>query len=999
MSEPTCSYVSSQNKCRYFVKVWLMVLAVLFCTADAWAQSAAIGALRVRIIDQDWDVPLAGATVQVLEVNQKCMSGEDGNVLFDSLPGGSYTLVISAPGFERRVMAQVVVVPGEARSEEVRLIGAFTDMDEFVVKDIELMSGGGEIVQLEIRSKSSGMIDNIGSDMMSKAGVGTAAAAMRMVTGANVQDGKYAVIRGLGDRYTATLLNGVRLPTSDKDKRAVQLDQFPSAMIESIQVTKTFTPDQQGDASGGGINIVTKSVPERTILSASVSTEYDSNTTGNKDFKTVTGGGNDFGGMRGMKNFPFWSPGKMEAPRGLSTEQRSSVITGEASPANSGFKFAVGDSIQAGDWKFGSLLNGSYSQKYKYRKGEKNVLSKDPDPTEFILLDSSKMKTVETSTDEQLWSTGLTLGAKNENNELKFTTIYTHMAREVVDLRYDPLSAPDVSLPDRRNNNNVTTTRSREFSTLSQYTENNNGSVQLAGKHVIEPLNRLELDWTGAYNASESTEPDRQTFSGANGDGFTSVENSALTDRRGNPYVNTSTIKGDLSRRWQDIREESRQVQANAKQPFTLLENDGYFKTGIFADRLDRIYRNREYTLRVDGGALNEYDFTQFPTGQPVASDAIPNNNSTDYNGRQEITAYYGMLRAPLPEWMDLIGGARVEETLMNTKVWSAVPGMNGHIFVTSLVPNDDGILSIKRGEQITEADAAASINQMDVLPAVALNFKKIEDVSIRFAYSQTIARPTFKELTPVEYSDVDPSLLFVGNQKLKMSSLKNYDARVEWRPGGHADMLAASIFYKSIIDPIQNTTYGDTQPGSDKRFLFPENYKDAWVKGVEFEARKSLGFICESAKDLSVGSNLTIQDSFVEYTDSLKQLLNRVDVSSDGRVMDGQPNYLANVNLLYQNETSGFMAGLFYNLRGESYTAGEASTGKIYTPHIVEMPLATLDFTLGFKFAKNWRVGFDVKNLLDPMVESVYRRPNGDLPNASYKHGRTVGLSLGYEW
>ena len=210
MHEPTCSYVSSQNKCGYFVKVWLMVIGVLFCTAGVWAQSAAIGTLRVRIIDQDWDVPLAGATVQVLEVNKKSVSGEDGNVLFDNLPGGSYTLVISAPGFERRVMAQVVVVPGEARSEEVRLIGAFTDMDEFVVKDIELMSGGGEIVQLEIRSKSSGMIDNIGSDMMSKAGVGTAAAAMRMVTGANVQDGKYAVIRGLGDRYTATLLNSVR---------------------------------------------------------------------------------------------------------------------------------------------------------------------------------------------------------------------------------------------------------------------------------------------------------------------------------------------------------------------------------------------------------------------------------------------------------------------------------------------------------------------------------------------------------------------------------------------------------------------------------------------------------------------------------------------------------------------------------------------------------------------------------------------------------------------
>lgn len=996
MSEPTDYYnVSDRRFYRALSKSTVLIFAVCFCFCVS-AQD--IGALRVTVFDQDWDVPVNDAQVTLLDKNQRKPTDAEGQVLFENLAPGRYTLSVGATGFGRKVIPSVTIVAGQVQVVACKIQADYTDMEEFVVKDFEITTGSTELAQLSLRSQSSSLMDNIGADMMSKAGVSTAAAAMRLVTGANVQDGKYAVIRGLGDRYTSTLLNGVRLPTSDKDKRAVQLDQYPAAMIESIQVTKTFAPDQQGDASGGGINIVTKSVPDKTILSASVSTEYDSNATGNNDFKTPEGGNNDFGGLRNLKNQPFWNPGNMDDPRGLTTVQASSKITSDAPPPNYGFKYAAGDVLDLGDWRLGSLINGSYSQKYKYRKGEKNVLLKIPDTTELVVLDKSSTKTVETSTDEQLWSTGLTLGAKNEYNDIKLTTLYTHMAREVVETRYEPISAASDSPPDRRTGN-VTTTRTREFSTLSQYTESGNGSVQLAGKHVIEPLNRLELDWTGSYNISESTEPDRQTFSGENGDGYVSTKNSTTTDRYGNPLTDTSVIKGDLNRRWQDIREESRQAQVNAKQPFTVLENEGYLKTGLFADHLERRYRSRDYTERIEVDAEDEYDFSQFPASHPINSSSILNESSTDYNGKQELTAYYAMLRAPLPDWLDIIGGARMENTLIDTKVWSAVPGMDGKLFVTRVVQDSNGINSIEPNAQITEQEGAATIDQTDLLPAIAANFKMIDDVSIRFAYSQTIARPTFKELTPVKYSDIDPSLLFVGNQNLQMSSLNNYDARVEWRPGKGTDMLAASVFYKTIADPIQYTTYSDPQPGSDKQYIFPENYENAWIEGVEFEARKGLGFIWGPLKDLSVGSNLTLQDSFVNYTTSLIKSLEQVGVDANGRVMDGQPNYLFNVNLVYQNDPTGFMTGLFYNYKGETFVSGEASSGSLYTPNVVELPFGSLDYTIGLKFAKRWRVGIDVKNILDPLVESVYRRPTGDLPNTSYRYGRTFGISLGYDW
>ena len=118
------------------------------------------------------------------------------------------------------------------------------------------------------------LMDSISADLMSRAGASDAASALKLVAGASVQNGKSAVIRGLPDRYVSSQMNGVRLPTADEDKRAVELDQFPSAVIESIQVSKTFTPDQQGDASGGAVNVVLKSVPEENTIKVSISTSF-----------------------------------------------------------------------------------------------------------------------------------------------------------------------------------------------------------------------------------------------------------------------------------------------------------------------------------------------------------------------------------------------------------------------------------------------------------------------------------------------------------------------------------------------------------------------------------------------------------------------------------------------------------------------------------------------------------------------------------------------------
>jgi outer membrane receptor protein involved in Fe transport len=1019
MNNRTVQSDVSELRFRCVARAFLIVFGSLCFTAGAWAQSAAIGALRVRVVDQDWDVPLAGAMVHVVEAEKRLVSGEDGNVLFDSLPGGSYTLVVSAPGFERKVLTQVIVVPGEAKSEEIRLGGAFTDMEEFVVKDIDIMVGGGDVAQLEIRSQSSGVMDNIGSDMMSKAGVGTAAAALRMVTGASVQDGKYAVIRGLGDRYTSTMLNGVRLPTADKDKRAVQMDQFPTAMIESIQITKSFMPDQQGDASGGGINIVTRGVPKEPVLSASFSTEYDTEATGNSDFKTYKDGGNNFGGMRGVQHLWFWNPGKLDTPRGthnsvpdtitgksttVPDEKYSSRLQSSAPPMNSGFKFAAGDVWKLGEESSaGVLLNGSYSQKYKYRDSVKQGIRNDGGTKATnVVTDLENTTLVFTSTDEQLWSAGLTAGVKNQNNEIKLTGIYSHLSRDIVELRYDDTQPEEYQSKTNKVKGKVTGyeedwRRGRSVNGVMQYAETANASVQLAGKHTIEPLNDTEIDWTGAYNVAESTEPDRRAFkSNYNFNRHINYDkNHIMTSSNEVSKMTTD----DFQRRWQDTREEAIQGQVNMKTPYSLLGNDGYVKGGLFGDYMDRTFRNRIFNFSgvPDLPAEDEYDFSHFGELDKLAFPSL-NDNSIEYEGRQELTASYAMLRAPLPEWIDLVGGYRLENTLMTTEI--STPGKDTlWLYRVGRDPNNSTTYGLVYYESnVDPKKGAASLDQRDLLPAASLTLKPVSDFSLRLTYGETIARPTFKELTPVLYTDFDSSRIFLGNPDLKISTLKNYEARVEWHPPQKTDLVAVSFFYKTIQGAIQYTTYKMSTGSED--YIVPENYGDGEVSGFELEGRKEMDFIWRELKGLTLGANATLQSSSVTYTENLKESLAKGDVNDDSRPMDGQPEVLYNLNGVYTIQDLGLTLGLFYNIKGETYASGESwSDQKGYTPNIVELPVGTLDYSMSIRFMKRWRIGLDIKNILDPKIESVYRGPMGDLPNTTYTVGRLFGMSLGCVW
>ncbi|HXV77534.1 MAG TPA: carboxypeptidase regulatory-like domain-containing protein, partial [Candidatus Polarisedimenticolaceae bacterium] len=267
------------------------IAAILVSSSPVRAQTGSAGGVRGDVVDADFSAPVAGARVTLVGTTLSATTEPDGRFVIQNVPPGEYTLTIAKEGFERRVVSGVIVTSGSlADLGTVELDVEIYEMDELVVTGEDLLAGS-EIALLEVREVAVQLQDNISADLLNKAGASDAAGALKLVTGTSVAEGKYATVRGLSDRYTGTTLNGVRLPASDDRRRAVQVDIFPSGTIESISVTKTFTPDLQGDFTGGGVDIQTRSMPDRLILAGSYGREWDAIVTENENFLTYEGGG------------------------------------------------------------------------------------------------------------------------------------------------------------------------------------------------------------------------------------------------------------------------------------------------------------------------------------------------------------------------------------------------------------------------------------------------------------------------------------------------------------------------------------------------------------------------------------------------------------------------------------------------------------------------------------------------------------------------------------
>jgi TonB-dependent receptor len=973
------------------------------------------GGIRGMIYDSDFEAPLAAAQVTISETGEKTVSTDAGNYVFGEVKPGTYTVIFSKDGYVRQVKANVVVSEGKMTEVDSSLAGDFTEMEEFVVQDLQV-GAGSEAALLDLRMESPAMMDSVGSELMSQAGAGDAAAALRLVAGTTVQDGKYAVVRGLPDRYVNSQLNGIRLPTADTDKRAVQLDQFPSASIESIQVSKTFTPDQQGDASGGAVNVILKGIPEETTINFSTSTSWSS-----------PSGGDDFLSHQG-KGLNYWGRDNRDIPYDQIGENWGEPVGISTTDAPTDYKWAVSGGtkyIFENGAKLGGLGSFFYEKESSYYEdgiddsywvespGAKMTPQYSQGAPSIGEFKSSLFDVTQGSEQVQWGGLGL-LGLELEDNKFSLLYMYTQMTEDTVTLSENTRGKASLNTywpdlygseynnynPDDPTHPGNTTGKSASpyirTETL-EYTERKTKTLQFSAEHKLpDPeiqfgnwfwTSNPELSWSVANSVASLYQPDKTQFGSlwyapSFDPGFPPWLPPSTSDPLHLPYKPAANFTlGNVQHIWKDIEEESNQYKIDLKLPFEQWSGDeGYLKTGLFHDKVDRSYDQDSFSNFNDNtaqyiGSWEDLWSRYFPyEDHPITAAEI----DVDYEGKQKISAYYWMADVPLNSYFNIMGGVRYEKTDLS---------------IINMPENDvTWIPDPSAGQvQLNPGDADVTFKQDDTLPSIGFTFDPWDTVTLRGSYSETVARQTFKELTPIQQQEYLGGDVFIGNPDLQMSSLENYDLRLDYTPV-EGSLVSASYFHKDVKDPIEYV-----QRNAGFTYTTPMNYPEGVIDGIELEARQELARFWDKLDGISVGANATFIDSEVTLPQEEAEILDNLQVSEPKRDMTNTPEYLYNLFTTYDIKETGTQLALFYTVRGDTLVAGAGQSNGKYIPNVYELEYGTLNFSLTQKLGEIWKLRFQAKNLLDPAIETVYRSDyiGDDVTKGSYRKGMEFSIGL----
>ena len=946
----------------------------------------ATGTLTGRVIDIDFADGLRGVGVRIEGVEiQPVFTDLEGRYHITDLPAGSHIVIFAKEGFQTSRVSEVTIREGEVFTLDVPLtaISADFELGVFEITAIEVMAQN--VALLADRQKAAAVSDSLGAEFMSRAGASDAAEAMSKMVGANIVDGKFAVIRGLGDRYSNTLMNGAVLPSNDPAKKTVQLDIIPADLLEKIVTTKTFTPDKPGDFTGGSVDIATKSFPEELVFNVTLGLGYNE-ATGN-DILGIPGRDMDFLGSTddALPDSIPPTPGeyglatRFETSEEARTLFRSLHASGwypvlkKADPDLS-FAISAGDSINVGsEGRLGYYFNFTRSHGFSLVES-KRVERWIGRPDNL----SPKNGFDRTDSDEEISYGALANIAllPNPDHEIAYNYVLNSKSNDIVQFGDDgfenvttvnepgnPVRVRD--LPEGR-------TEGKEFliTTRLKHTVKELSLHQLKGKHFFPGLNDAELNWTASYSETSEDNPDERSFSAIKylyPDG--SFDRLYITENPRFPFKSYDFLNDE---------KENYTVDFSIPLDFESL-NTAEIKVGAFVseatrDSLGRFFSARGY-LRIlssvpesrihffENFQDNQWIDQTFPLGPPFRYQSrgqleynelsTTSGNAKSYEGSEDIKAFYLMTDFELTTGLRFIIGARHEATDMDVATIDA--------FVNASLRGRTG-----------------SIESSEWLPAfhVVRPLGPDGDMNLRFAYGKTLARPTFREFSPFRLEDAQSGEIISGNPDLEITLTDNIDARWEWF-FAEGDLLAAGIYYKDFSKPIVQTVLSGV---NSRPFYSWTNTETGEIAGVEFEARKSL------AVHWSVGGNIT-------FIDSELSPLSEGSSSNSGTVFEAQPDWIANLNLGYDNEDTGWAANLFYNYVGETLRfIGDE------TPSIFEADRQSLDANVQKTWGK-FSAKLSAKNLLDEATELFYKGTEARPYYEFYKTGLSFSLSGSYKY
>lgn len=952
-----------------------MLLGFLLCPASAFAQA---GFITGVVVDGESGETLIGANVVLDGTAIGSTTDVDGRYEIGPVEPGVYDVVFSFIGFSTKTVRDVAVRAGEVVRIDLSLMPEAVGMGEVVVEAAAVRNT--EAALLRERQKAVAVSDAISAETISRSGAGDASSAMTKVTGASVVGGRYVYIRGLGERYSSTQLNGAELPSADPDRKAFQLDLFSSSLLEHIVTLKTFTPDRPGSFSGGLVDVGTKRFPERFTAQVSFSSSYNTQTTFSDDVLTYAGGEVNWLGFReGGSGLPaLLKEGGFDVPRSPAVEleaRRNPEVataldamakafdpimytTTRTAPVNRSFSAAFGNRVRLAGRPLGLTASLTYGrQTTSYRDGSVGRFElvggrvADIDalsPTR--LFGDGRGVDVRGSQETDLGGMASLSFKPHPNHEVAATYLRTQSA--VTEARYLSGYWRDLS-PGATFETRVLAYRER----LLQ-------SLQLRGTSYVRGV---MLDWHGSAARNTQDEPDLRYFSNH-------FNVSRRDGRVDTIYSRPASLYPAPARIFRDLAEQNWNAGLDVTVPFRSWNGFGArLKAGAAYLDVVRDFNERRFEYH-EGSGVRYSDF-RGDNGAYFATVGVIDTNGAgrytlgnflvettplknSYDGTQTVAAAYGMLDLSLTRRLRAIGGVRYETTRMRTV--SADP-------------------TLPEGR----------LDDYDWLPSLNLVYALRDDMNLRAALTRTLARPTFRELAPYATFDFVGDFVFEGNARLKRTLITNADLRWEWfvRRG---ELFAVSGFYKQFAHPIERVIRSSV--GSNT--LSVQNVDRARVYGVELEARKRLDGAASLLKHVQVGGNLTLVQSYVDIPAEEMTVIRAADPGAAGtRPLQGQSPYLVNLDLSYDNARTGTAVGLYYNVFGDRL----ATVSEGAAPDVFERARATFDLVASQQLMNRFTLKLSVKNLLDDPVRFSQTFKGREFIYQQYTTGRLVSLGVSF--
>jgi outer membrane receptor protein involved in Fe transport len=920
------------------------ILLLLFVSILAYSQKAAI---KGTIIDKKTGETLPAVNVVLLGTTQGTISDFEGNYYLNNIEPGIYTVKFVFISYESKEIQNVELKAGEIKTFDVELGEAVLELDAVTVsaKKIERT----ETALVAMQRKSAVIISGISSQEMIKTGASSAAGALKKVTGVSVQNGKYVYVRGLSDRYSKTILNGADIPGLDPERNTVQMDLFPTAILDNMLVFKSFSPNLPADFTGGLINIKTKDFPEKYSLSFSVQVGYNPQANFINNFLTYSGGNYDFLGIDdGTRNLPDKAKG--DIPARYEDNQKLNDITKsfnkiwfpqeKTSGLNQKYSLSIGNQKQLFGKTAGFFAAGSYSFDYKFFDDGFYGRYKLTDKNAEGLNSEYESQQWSFGQNNSLWALIGGVGVKlSDTDNIGLTVINNHSGQKNSNFSH---------FIDYRDNNDLRQRRTLEFTARNLFV------TQIKGKHQLSGFNNIKINWIGSVSLASQNEPDIRYL----------VNDIDIENGDTLYYVNKSMYPYPR-RFYRDMKEQNYFGKIDFELPLTLFNDKAKVMAGI-ADT----YKNRDYyqtQMSFAENKMNRYgnmadyfadDNIDAITGIYVqASEKDDKKNS--YNGTQNVFAAYAMADMHPANKLRAIFGLRVEYVDMQTKNMLSVNSSTG------------------------------TLNKLNFLPSLNITYSPNDFMNLRAGYSRTLARPSFREksIMAVENQVGD---IIIGNDSLKQTEIDNIDFRWE-KYFNHGEVISFGGFFKKFHNPIERSFNTEA--------INPEitwrNVDKAEMYGVEAEFTKKTDFI-SWLRNIKLSANITYVYSRVSIDD--KELESKRYFDPDypaTRIMFEQSPWIVNAILSYKSDNTGLSVNLSY-----TYNAGKlVIVNPTGIPDIYSEPVNNLIFNITKKLSDKFAMRFQIKNILNTRKTYYYEYNNRTYNYLDMGLGRDYSIKLSYKF